>query len=131
MSYRASTGLWLTTSLHHDLAEQINSEIGLKLVTSLASAVTWLKSTFFYIRVKQIPRYYDVESTNIDQQLHDLCANALLRLTDTGLIEKAGDNYHSSSSGLASAKYYVKIGTMKSFLTLEKNANLCSIVSPR
>ena len=119
----------LIISLHIDLAEQINSEIGLKLITNLSSAILWLKSTFFYTRVKKQPAYYGFESQNIDQQMKTLCCTALSRLADSGLIGNVGDHVASSASGLASAKYYVKIETMKAFLGLQKNSNESSVVS--
>ena len=38
----------------------LNVEIVLRTVLNLSSAVNWLKSTFFYARLKKNPQYYGV-----------------------------------------------------------------------
>lgn len=45
-------------SLHHNLIEHLNAEVVLHTITDVSIALEWLRSTFFYIRVKQNPRHY-------------------------------------------------------------------------
>lgn len=46
------------SSLHHNLIEHLNAEVVLHTITDISIALEWLRSTFFYIRVKQNPRHY-------------------------------------------------------------------------
>ena len=45
-------------SLHHHLIEHMNAEIVLHTITDVSVALEWLRSTFFYIRVKKNPQHY-------------------------------------------------------------------------
>lgn len=45
-------------SLHHNLIEHLNAEVVLHTITDVSIALEWLRSTFFYIRVKQNPQHY-------------------------------------------------------------------------
>ena len=50
--------LSLSLSLHHNLIEHLNAEVVLHTITDVSIALEWLHSTFFYIRVKQNPKFY-------------------------------------------------------------------------
>lgn len=45
-------------SLHRNLIEHLNAEIVLHTITDVSIALEWLRSTFFYVRVKQNPKHY-------------------------------------------------------------------------
>ena len=53
-----SKSLNLYLSLHHNLIEHLNAEVVLHTITDVSIALEWLRSTFFYIRVKQNPKHY-------------------------------------------------------------------------
>ena len=38
------------------MAEHINAEIALETITDIASANKWIKSTFYFVRVKKNPK---------------------------------------------------------------------------
>lgn len=40
----------IETNLHENLVEHLNAEIVLETVANLGDAMTWLRSTFFYVR---------------------------------------------------------------------------------
>ncbi len=48
----------IESSLHENLIEHMNAEIVLQTISDLPKAIEWLKSTFFYIRVRKNPSYY-------------------------------------------------------------------------
>lgn len=48
----------IESSLHHNLIEHLNAEVVLHTLTDVSIALEWLRSTFFYIRVKKNPRHY-------------------------------------------------------------------------
>lgn len=60
-------------SLHHNLIEHLNAEVVLHTITDISIALEWLRSTFFYIRVKQNPRHYG-QSMDAEER----CANFVL-----------------------------------------------------
>jgi len=48
----------LESSLHTNLAEHLNSEIGLGTIMDVESAKSWLRSTFLYQRMLKNPNFY-------------------------------------------------------------------------
>ena len=54
--------MFLVCSLHHNLIEHLNAEIVLHTITDVSIALEWLHSTFFYIRVRQNPKFYSEPS---------------------------------------------------------------------
>ena len=49
---------FLTLSLHHNLIEHLNAEVVLNTISDVSIALEWLRSTFFYVRVKKNPKHY-------------------------------------------------------------------------
>lgn len=50
----------LESSLHLNLSEHLNSEIGLGTIVDLSSAKHWLHNSFLYQRMQQNPQYYGI-----------------------------------------------------------------------
>jgi len=50
----------IESRLRDKLVETLNAEISQTVVTSSADALVWMRSTFFYTRVKRNPRLYDL-----------------------------------------------------------------------
>ena len=50
----------LESCLHLNLAEHLNSEIGLGTITSIDSANQWLRSSFLFRRIQKNPSHYEV-----------------------------------------------------------------------
>jgi ATP-dependent DNA helicase HFM1/MER3 len=48
----------LESSLHENLAEHLNAEIVLQTILDLPTALSWVSSTFLYVRASKNPTYY-------------------------------------------------------------------------
>ena len=95
----------LESSLHLNLAEHINSEIGLGTITDVESAKEWLKSSFMYQRMQRHPQFYttpkaDPQSTSGDD---DLVLQSIEQLKSNQLIEHI--NCGKESGKLSSTQY--------------------------
>lgn len=51
----------IESQMMHQLADQLNAEIVLGTVTSLQEAISWLRYTYLYIRMRRNPSLYGVE----------------------------------------------------------------------
>lgn len=122
----------LESSLHQNLIEHLNAEVGLGTVTSLTTAKQWLSSSFLYVRLKRNPQHYsfreDVEHCAGEDFLERLCEKDLETLQQANLIQGA-DPLKSTEYGDAMARYYVSFDTMHSFMSLPPKAKSSDIVS--
>jgi ATP-dependent DNA helicase HFM1/MER3 len=121
----------LESKLHHGLIEHLNAEIALGTINDLASARTWLSSTFLYVRLKKNPTYYRLEGAktgqDVDQQLDNICLRDLALLRDYDLV--VGDTrFRCSDLGEAMARYYVDFRTMQVIVGLQPRAQISEIV---
>lgn len=122
----------LESTLHLNLIDHLNAEIGLGTIRDLASARKWFESTFLYVRIKQNPSYYKLEGSrsgqSIDEQLDDICSRDIALLQQHDLVS-GESSYQSTDYGYAMAQYYVHFKTMKVFLGLASKASISEIVS--
>jgi ATP-dependent DNA helicase HFM1/MER3 len=55
------------------MIEHLNAEIALGTITDISVALEWIKSTYFYVRMRKNPAYYGIPKNltpeQIDQQL--------------------------------------------------------------
>jgi len=92
----------LESSLHLNLAEHINSEIGLGTITDLASAKTWLHNSFLYQRMNRNPQHYTLNglaATDGDE----LIMRSIEQLKVTQLVEEVENSMQSKK--LCSTEY--------------------------
>ena len=119
-------------SLHRNLIDHLNAEIGLGTVTSASSAKKWLSGTFLYVRLKDNPEHYKIEGDapgrNLDERLENICSKAVALLEENDLV-KAGSKLHCTEFGDAMARYYLQFDTMKVFLALPERAKVSEILS--
>lgn len=95
----------LESSLHQNLAEHINSEIGIGTIRDVYTAKTWLRSSFLRQRVQKNPSYYNIgkaEGQSWENTLDDLVMDSIVKLKDAELINAKGE----LSSGELSATEY-------------------------
>ncbi|SCV68997.1 BQ2448_2017 [Microbotryum intermedium] len=81
----------LESSLHKNLTEHINSEIMLRTIRSVPSALKWLHSTFLYVRISKNPSHYALAkepNKPADARLEEICVEAVTELTNNGIVEK-------------------------------------------
>lgn len=64
----------IESCLHENLLEHLNAEIVLGTIKDIQSAISWLKSTFLFIRVQSNPSQYKLctgKDQGIEKQLED------------------------------------------------------------
>ncbi|KAH7911400.1 hypothetical protein BJ138DRAFT_1238398 [Hygrophoropsis aurantiaca] len=119
----------LESSLHTNLIEHFNSEIGLGTITDLDGAKEWLRRSFFYCRIQKNPDHYDIgknaEETWQDK-VDDLVMQSVEKLQETQLI-----NYTVTDGGLSCteygdimSKFYLRRSTMHAIMELPSTANM-------
>ncbi|KAK0441977.1 Sec63 Brl domain-containing protein [Armillaria borealis] len=115
----------LESSLHVNLSEYLNSEIGLGTVTSISSATDWLRNSFLFQRIRKNPRHYALgkgEDQTWEERVDDLVMQSITKLKESELItcsEDGGDEQLSSTEyGDIMSKFYIRQATMKAILAL-------------
>lgn len=122
------------SSLHENLVEHMNAEIGLSTITSMETAKSWLKSTFLYIRLQKNPLYYKLEgqtpqkNKNSEQRLDDICEREVDILQVEGMVTENYGRLSLTKFGEAMAKYYIKLGTMRHIIKMRPKSTLPEIV---
>ncbi|TVY22859.1 ATP-dependent DNA helicase [Lachnellula hyalina] len=115
----------LESTLHLNLIEHLNSEIGLGTVNSLYKAKTWLSGTFLAVRMRQNPNYYNIDGIlpggDTDKRLEQVCERDIKLLQDNELIT-SGDRIRCTEYGEAMSRYMVQFETMKLLLRIPKHA---------
>ncbi|KAL8928943.1 MAG: hypothetical protein Q9172_000695 [Xanthocarpia lactea] len=123
----------LESSLHLNLIEHLNAEIGCGTIYSLDTAKRWLAGTFLYVRLGQNPAHYNLDGNAINLRLEDrierVCQRDIDLLLDAQLVTGAVDRIQCTEFGLAMARYYVKFETMKGLLSLEPRSKMSDILS--
>ncbi|TVY57869.1 ATP-dependent DNA helicase MER3 [Lachnellula cervina] len=115
----------LESTLHLNLIEHLNSEIGLGTVNSLYKAKTWLSGTFLAVRMRQNPNYYNIDGIppgqDTDKRLEQVCERDIKLLQDSELITSGG-RISCTEYGEAMSRYMVQFETMKLLLSIPKHA---------
>lgn len=120
----------LESSLHLNIYENITAEITLKTITSLDTAFNWLKCTFFYQRFSKNPTAYPTifskanSHHSLDIQLKIFLKNILDELVQENMIEQVGNEFQSTSYGIAMSKSYVLYETIKNMVKSKSKLNL-------
>ena len=117
-------------SLHDNLIDHLNAEIGLGTVTSVSSAKKWLSGTFLYVRLKENPEHYklDAPGSNLDERLDYICRKGVESLQEHDLVT-GNPKLRCTEFGDAMARYYVQFETMKEFLALPPKAKISETLS--
>jgi ATP-dependent DNA helicase HFM1/MER3 len=123
----------LESTLHRNLIEHLNSEIGLGTVRDLYTAKKWLMGTFLSVRMRQNPHYYKLDdvtsSTDSDERLGLICERDIKLLQDNELVEDKEGRLVGTEYGQAMSRYMVQFDTMKLLLSLPSKATTEQIVS--
>lgn len=118
-------------SLHLNLIEHLNAEIGLGTVTDVHSAKKWLSGTFLYVRLKDNPDHYkikgDIAGRDLEQRLEQICSKNIALLEENDLVSMT-PKMRATEFGDAMARYYVDFDTMKIIMALPAKAKLSEIV---
>lgn len=131
------------STLHLNLIEHLNSEIVLGTITSLTTAIHWLKGTFLAVRLHENPNHYyqlanaAANSRTTDQQLEEICKVGISRLAEVGLLkyvdaeeleagaERSADSkFHGTEYGSAMSTYMIRFETMVQVVAFEKKMSI-------
>ena len=123
----------LESTLHLNLIEHLNSEIGLRTISDMKSAKNWLGGTFLSVRLRRNPNYYRLaENTSTgqdtDSMLQDICERDIRQLQDYNIITRS-QAFKQTEYGAAMSKYMVEFTTMKMLLELPRALNMEQLVS--
>ena len=94
----------LESSLHLNLSEHLNSEIGLGTIFDVDSAKKWLHSSFFSRRIQKNPRHYSLgkeDNQSWEDRVDDLVMQSITNLQKTELVKYAA----GGDAGLRSTEY--------------------------
>lgn len=122
----------LESSLHQNLIEHLNAEIGIGTISSLNSAKEWLASSFLNVRLQRNPSYYNLDSAETgetsDDALRRWCENDLHLLHEANMVQDTG-TLRCTEYGDAMARYCVKFDTMKTFLSAPAKAKVSEVLN--
>ncbi|KIY42928.1 P-loop containing nucleoside triphosphate hydrolase protein [Fistulina hepatica ATCC 64428] len=127
----------IESSLHVNICEHINSEIGLGTITTVGTAKEWLRSSFLFQRVRQNPEHYAInkgESQTWEECIDDLVLKSIAELKNNKLITYENGNggdfgeLKSTEYGDIMSKLYIKQSTMALILALPKKVVMRDVV---
>ncbi|KAF7922103.1 uncharacterized protein EAE98_008314 [Botrytis deweyae] len=115
----------LESTLHLNLIEHLNSEIGLRTIKTAYEAKVWLGGTFLSVRMRQNPKYYTfsgiVPSRDADEQLELVCERDIKLLQEYELVTRE-ENFSCTDYGAAMSRYMVQFETMKLLLSIPRHS---------
>ena len=122
--YRALTQgrTFLESCLHNNLAEHINSEIGLGTITNVDSAKHWLHSSFLFRRIQKNPRHYAIGkggNQTWQERIDEMVLESIERLKKNQLVESPDDDH----TVLMSTEYGDIMSKVRLVLSLSRIAN--------
>ena len=96
-----------------DLDAHLNAEIAMGTIQDLDDVMSWLETTFYYVRAQSKPAEYDFEN------LRDRVRGELERLVDRGFVETDEDlGVEATGLGVLASKYYLRLATAERFHAL-------------
>ncbi|KAI0451312.1 hypothetical protein F5B21DRAFT_528092 [Xylaria acuta] len=111
----------LESTLHRNLLEHLNSEIGLGTIQDIQTAKKWIGGTFLSVRVRQSPSLYNLENVHnaasADERMEEWCERDVKLLQDHGLITKHTP-LACTEYGQAMSRYMIQFETMKLLLSM-------------
>ncbi|KAI1419855.1 hypothetical protein F5Y12DRAFT_720253 [Xylaria sp. FL1777] len=112
----------LESTLHRNLLEHLNSEIGLGTIQDMQTAKKWISGTFLSVRVRQSPSLYNLQNVqNPDEQMEDWCERDVKLLQDHGLVTKHTP-LMCTEYGQAMSRYMIQFDTMRLLLSIPRAA---------
>jgi replicative superfamily II helicase len=103
-------GTEIESHLAADLAAHLNAEIAMGTVDDLDDVLSWLETTYYYVRAAAEPAAYDFEN------LRDRVRDTLESLVDRGFVEM-GETLAIDPTplGRLASKYYLRLSTAEAF----------------
>ncbi|KAJ1343260.1 hypothetical protein BSLG_002286 [Batrachochytrium salamandrivorans] len=126
----------LLRSLHESLIEHLNAEIALGNISNSANALSWLQSTFLYVRIRQNPTHYrlknctaEVGRLSAETRLEAMLLCDLKRLSDNDIITIDNNRQciQPAEYGKAMAKYYLMFESVQLMVKLKISSSLQTV----
>ncbi|TFY71871.1 hypothetical protein EVG20_g1121 [Dentipellis fragilis] len=120
----------LESSLHRNLPEHLNSEVGLGTITDMESAKEWLHNSFLFRRIQKNPAHYAIGKQNDQtwqERVDDMVLQSIEGLRSAGLLAEAEEGSQALSSteyGDIMSKFYIRQSTMTLIINLPGKASL-------
>jgi ATP-dependent DNA helicase HFM1/MER3 len=123
----------LESTLHLNLIEHLNSEVGLRTITDMGSAKKWLGGTFLSVRLGRNPNYYRLaEGTSTindtESMLEEICERGITSLQEYNIITRE-QVFKQTEYGGAMSRYMVEFNTMRLLLELPRAMGMEQLVS--
>ncbi|HKL30161.1 MAG TPA: helicase-related protein, partial [Natrialbaceae archaeon] len=103
----------IESRLAEDLDAHLNAEIAMGTIRDLDDVMSWLETTFYYVRAQSAPAEYEFGS------LRDRVRSVLDDLVDRGFVETGEDlSIEATALGRLASKYYLRLDTAAGFRDL-------------
>lgn len=122
---------YVESNLHKTISEHLNAEIVAGNITDVSVALSWMKSSFFYVRAKKNPKKYGLSTSRpINTHLHEMCLDHLRELAKYNFIKISDDgmSVEPLELGRFAARYFIAIDTVKSFSYITPKSNMEDIL---
>ena len=120
----------LESTLHRNLTEHLNSEIGLGTIQDITTAKKWIGGTFLSVRMRRAPGIYGGEdvlnAAGADELMEQWCERDIKLLQQHGLVSRAP--LMCTEYGNAMSRYMVQFETMKLLLEIPRGPKLEEMV---
>ena len=119
--YRAllRDGKDIESTLADDVETHLNAEIAMGTIADLDDVMSWLRTTFYYVRARSKPDAYDFEG------LRDRVRGTLQSLVDAGFVATDEDlGVEATALGRLASKYYLRLDTAAGFAALAERERL-------
>ncbi|VDB82695.1 unnamed protein product [Peniophora sp. CBMAI 1063] len=117
----------LESSLHLNLAEHINSEIGLGTIYDVPSARAWMQRSFMFRRISQNPARYIVnDDGGWEEGVDNMLTKCVDELKEAELLRDGDQSGElvSTEYGDIMSKFYIRQSTMAQMLALPEKPTL-------
>jgi ATP-dependent DNA helicase HFM1/MER3 len=119
------------SSLHLNLIEHLNAEIGLGNIKSTESAASWLAGTFLSVRLRRNPTHYRLKEganrNDTNEMLRHICEKDIKLLQEYALVDT--ESLKSTPFGYAMSRYSIRYETMKTLIKMKPKSDIAQIVS--
>jgi replicative superfamily II helicase len=106
-------GTAIESRLAADLDSHLNAEIAMGTIRDLDDVLSWLETTFYYVRARSRPDEYDFEN------LRTSVRETLESLVDRGFVTTGDDlGVEATTLGRLASKYYLRLATARRFKDL-------------
>ncbi|KAI1741454.1 hypothetical protein F4680DRAFT_464497 [Xylaria scruposa] len=117
----------LESTLHRNLLEHLNSEIGLGTIQDIQTAKKWIRGTFLSVRVRKSPSLYNLDNVSnaasAEERMEEWCERDVKLLQDHELVTQ-----HTplvcTEYGQAMSRYMIQFETMKLLLSIPPAATI-------